>query len=139
MKTNFILLSTTIVFALLTITFGYQPLLSNYQNWICWDSCVWEIFEECEEICKDAPEKQVELTRDEKKEKSQKLRDMYNPIFEKYTSSVGIAGGTLDLLRNYQQNASFNQTDSSGHGITTKSFCRILKLIRPHMMSLMQS
>ena len=101
MKTNFILLSTTIVFALLTITFGYQPLLSNYQNWICWDSCVWEIFEECEEICKDAPEKQVELTRDEKKEKSQKLRDMYNPIFEKYTSSVGIAGGTFSRGHGY--------------------------------------
>ena len=47
---------------------------------------------------------------------------------------------TLDLLRNYQQNASFNQTDSSGHGITTKfSFHRILKLTKPHMMSLMQS
>ena len=45
----------------------------------------------------------------------------------------------LDLLRNYQQNASFNQTDSSGHGITTKSFCRILKLTKPHMMSLIQS
>ena len=56
-----------------------------------------------------------------------------------YSENIEDALDTLDLLRNYQQNASFNQTDSSGHGITTKSFCRILKLTRPHMMSLMQS
>jgi len=96
MKTNFILLTTTIVFALLTITFGYQGLLMNYQGWICWDSCVWETFEDCEEICKDAvPEKRIELTREEQKEKSLKLREMYNPIFDEYDDSVGIPAGGI--------------------------------------------
>ena len=61
-------------------------------------------------------------------------------VFSVNTTSPTLQNATIDLLRNYQQNASFNQTDSSGHGITTKSsFHRILKLTRPHMMSLIQS
>ncbi len=93
MKTNTILLSTTILFALLTMTFGYQGLLDNYKLWTCWDYCPWDT-DDCEEICKDViPEKRVELTREERREKSQKIRDMYDPIFKEYTSSVGIIAG----------------------------------------------
>ena len=103
MKTNFILLTTTIVFALLSITSGYQGLLMNYQGWICWDySCVWETFEDCEEICKDVvPEKRIELTREELKEKSLKLREMYNPIFDEYNNSIGIPGGVWIKSHSY--------------------------------------
>ena len=104
MKTNFILLTTTILFALLTITFGYRGLLMNYQGWICWDSCMWETFEDCEEICKDVivPEKRMGLTKEEKREKSLKLREMYNPIFDEYDNSVGIpAGGIFSKGHNY--------------------------------------
>ena len=49
------------------------------------------------------------------------------------------AYSSLDLLRNYQQNVPFNQIDSSGHGITTKSsFHRILKLTRSHDYKMFQ-
>ena len=77
------------------------------------------------------------------------FRNLFGDIIQTYevydfvpqtTASLNALTYTIDLLRNYQQNASFNQTDSSGHGITTKSsFHRILKLTRPHMMSLIQS
>lgn len=93
MKTNTVLLSTTILFALFTITFGYQGLLDNYMLWTCWDYCPWDT-EDCKEICKDvAVNNRVELTREEQREKSQKIRDMYDPILKEYTSSVGIVEG----------------------------------------------
>ena len=93
MKTSKILLSTTILFALLTVTFGYQGLLDNYKHWICWDYCPW-ITEDCEEICKDVePINQVELTREERRDYSQKLRDMYDPLLQEYTDKKGIIGG----------------------------------------------
>ena len=93
MKTNTILLSTTILFALFTMTFAYQGLLENYMHWTCWDYCPWDT-EDCEDICKDTViDNRVELTREEQREKSQKIRDMYDPILKEYTNSVGVVAG----------------------------------------------
>ena len=101
MKTSKILLSTTILFALLTVTFGYQGLLDNYQHWTCWDYCPW-ITEDCEEICKDVETKnQVELTKEERREYSQKLRDMYDPIIKEYADTKGVIDGPFSRGHSY--------------------------------------
>ena len=91
MKANNILLSTTVLFALLTVTFGYQGLLDNYKHWTCWDySCPW-VTEDCEEICKDVENTKdgVELTREERREKvySQKITS----IFDAYTEHIPVS------------------------------------------------
>lgn len=119
MKTKHILLGTTIFFALLTMTFGYQGLLDNYILWTCWNYCPWET-DDCEEICKDVKSiNPPELTRDEKRDKSQKLHDMYDPIIEQYTESIGIFGGPFSRGTGYTHpnnlednlNASFEYSD----------------------------
>ena len=96
MKIQYILLGTTILFAFFTVTFGYQGLLTNYQFWTCWHGCMWDTLEDCEEICKDVkPENKVEMTREERREHYQKLREVYDPIVDEYTNSVGIIGGVF--------------------------------------------
>ena len=112
MKTSNILLGTTILFALLTITFGYQGLLDNYKHWTCWDyPCPW-ITEDCEEICKDVDniKDRVELTREERKEKHLKLREMYDPILKEYTEVTGIINGPFS--RGYGYSHPDNLDDS---------------------------
>ena len=95
MKTSHILLSTTILFTFFTVTFEYQVLLYNYKHWPCWDySCPW-VTEDCEEICKDVDnaKDRVELTREERREKCQKLSEIYDLILKEYTDTKGIIDG----------------------------------------------
>ncbi|QLH06655.1 hypothetical protein [Nitrosopumilus ureiphilus] len=133
MKTNFILLTTTIVFALLTVTFGYGGLLSNYQHLTCWDSCAWEILEGCDEICKDVPEKRTELTREEQKEKGQKLREIYDPILEKYISSIGIMGGPFPRGHGYSYPVSLEDNLDANFDYSDGFFMhsQILEIVSP--------
>ena len=89
MKTSLMLLSSTVVFALLTITFGHNLLLSNYQYWTCWNSCIWDTFEECSDMCNDEPtQESIPETREDRKKKSQKLRDMYQPIIYDHADNI---------------------------------------------------
>ena len=63
--------------------------------------CPWDV-ENCEEICKDVDVKnRVELTREEQREKSQKLRDMYDPILKEYTDMKGIINGPFSRVYGY--------------------------------------
>ena len=108
MKINKILLSTTVLFALFTVTFGYQGLLDNYKHWTCWDYCPW-VTEDCEEICKDVESKnKAELTKEERREYSRQLREMYDPLIKEHTNTKGIIDGPFSRGHGYSHPDNLN-------------------------------
>lgn len=97
MKTSLILLITTAFFAVLTMALGYDVLFMNYQYWNCWDSCLWYNAEECDEICKEKDQlhEPISETREERRERLDKIREVYDPILREYDDKVMNSGWVL--------------------------------------------
>jgi len=83
MKQNLMLLLSAAVLVLVGLAAGYGFILSNYQYWTCWDACLWTGEDSCNEVCKEE-NKRPRPSELEKQEKSQRLKEMYRPIFAQY-------------------------------------------------------
>lgn len=74
-------------------------MLSNYQYWTCWDSCLWTNQKSCDEECLEE-NKRPRPSDLEQQEKSQKLKDMYRPIFATYQDNQS-KNGWIQFSRGY--------------------------------------
>ena len=95
LKQNFMILFSISVLVLVGIVVGYGFVLSNYQYWTCWDACLWTGEDSCDEVCKEE-NKRPRPSEIEKQEKSQRLKDMYRPIFVEYQENKNNEGWMMN-------------------------------------------